>query len=299
MSGSKGLGARAYAKVNLGLEVLGRRDDGYHELRTILQTIDFYDELRFELADEGIVLTTSSPSLTTGPDNLIVKAARSLVDRASGAGARIHLDKRIPEGMGLGGGSADAAVTLLALDRMWDLRTPSAELHRLAAAIGMDVPFFLYGGTAVAVSAGAELYPLSMQPDWPLVLILPDFSISTAAAYSRLRLTKKRADRTLQHFAWSGPSVRDTVSELVNHLEEATGEHSSAIEEYKKRLLDLGALSSMMSGSGAAVFGVFEDQIVADQAASSLTRSGIRAMATKMINRKGYNEMWLADGGLS
>jgi 4-diphosphocytidyl-2-C-methyl-D-erythritol kinase len=275
---------RAYAKVNLGLEVLGRREDDYHELRTILQTVDFHDELRFEEEGSGIRLTTNDPSLETGEENLVVRAA-SLLAQAAGyrGGAFIHLEKRIPKGMGLGGGSSDAATTLLALDRLWKTGASSRDLHRLASAIGMDVPFFLYGGTALAVSRGDEVYPLEMPVDLPIVLILPDFSISTVEAYGNLRLTNREAGLTLQHFAWNLPEVRVGLSELVNDLESAAGDRFDSIQEYKRLLLDLGATSSMMSGSGSSVFGVFHDEASAGDAARSLGLRGIRAIATKTV----------------
>lgn len=290
--------ARAYAKINLGLEVLAKRDDGYHELRTILQTVDFCDELTLTRESEGISLTTNDLRLGTGPENLVHRAATTLAAGAAsrGLGASIRLDKNIPAGMGLGGGSADAAMTLLALDRLWDLRTPLPELHRLAATLGMDVPFFLYGGAAVAVGRGDELYPCAVDVDAPIVLILPEFSISTASAYSSLRLTKRRSGLTLQHFAWGGPCVRDKLGELVNHLEATTGSHTSKIQEYKDVLLDRGALAAMMSGSGSAVFGVFQDSPSAQSVADSLNRDGIRAVATRTLNREAYCEKRLSGG---
>lgn len=282
--------ARAYAKINLGLEILAKRDDGYHELRTILQTVDFCDELTFRRAEDGITLTTSDPNLGTGPGNLVHRAATMLAEAANtpGLAASIHLEKRIPAGMGLGGGSADAAMTLLALDRLWELRTPTAELHLLAASIGMDVPFFLYGGSAVAVGRGDEVYPCAIEMDRPIVLILPGFSISTASAYASLILTKRRSGLTLQHFAWGGPCVLERLGGLVNHLEGATGSRASEIQEYKQVLLERGALVALMSGSGSAVFGVFLDVGSARAVADSLNREGIRAVATRTLNREVY-----------
>jgi len=293
--------ARAFAKVNLGLEVLGKRDDGYHELRTILQTVELHDELSFCREKEGISLTTNDPKIGTGPENLVVRAASLLAESAtsSGLGVSIHLEKNVPPGMGLGGGSADAAVTLLALDVLWDLRTPTQNLHRLAASIGMDVPFFLYGGTALAVGRGDEVYPLAVavdEVDWPIVLILPDFSMSTASVYARLTLTKRRSDLTLQHFVWTSPCVRDKLGELVNHLERATGSHTSKIQEYKQVLLDRGALAAMMSGSGSAVFGVFRDEHSARSVANALTREGLEAVATSTLTRQAYRRKRLSGG---
>jgi 4-diphosphocytidyl-2-C-methyl-D-erythritol kinase len=279
----------AYAKVNLGLEVLGRREDGYHELRTILQTVDFRDELTFEAEDSGIRLTTNDPSLGTGRENLVVRAASVLAEAAGyRGGAFIHLEKQVPQGMGLGGGSSDAATTLVALDRLWNTRASPQDLHRLAASIGMDVPFFLYGGTALAVSRGDEVYPLEMPVDFPIVLILPDFSISTAEAYGNLRLTNREAGLKLLHFAWNLPEVRIGLRELVNDLENAAGDRVDSIQEYKRLLLDLGATSSMMSGSGASVFGIFHDEASAEDAARSLGLRGIRAIATKTVGGRAY-----------
>lgn len=299
MTDESRLRARAFAKINLGLEVLTKREDGFHEVRTILQTVDFHDELRFTRKEgEGISLTTNDPRIGTGPENLVHRAATRLAERseAHGLGVSIHLQKRIPAGMGLGGGSADAAVTLLALDRLWQLRTPLPALHELAASIGMDVPFFLHGGTAIAVGRGDEVYPLAIEIDWPIVMILPDFSISTTSAYASLILTKRRSGLTLQHFAWRNPCVRDRLGELVNHLEGATGSHISKIQGYKTLLLDRGALGAMMSGSGSAVFGVFRDGPSARSVAESLNRDGIRAVATRTLNREAYSRKWLSGG---
>lgn len=287
--------ARAYAKINLGLEVLGRRPDGYHELRTILQTVDLHDEIRFSPLEEGIQISTSDPSIPDDDTNLACVAARRLAECIERPpGVLIGLEKRIPAGMGLGGGSADAAVTLIALNRMWNAGIQPQALHEMAARIGMDVPFFLYGGTALAVGRGDEVYPLALDAELAIVLILPDFSISTAEAYGNLRLTKSKADLKLQHFAWGSPFVRDGLGELVNDLETATGSHSNSIQEYKRLLLELGASSSMMSGSGAAVYGIFRDDDAAQRASDSLNREGIRALASRTIAGKTYRDKMLS-----
>lgn len=281
--------ARAYAKVNLGLEVLRRREDGYHELRTILQTIDFHDRLSFESASNGIHLTVAGADLPDGPQNLVHRAATLLAEAARcREGAAIHLEKRIPAGSGLGGGSSDAAMTLLGLDRLWNLRASTEDLHGLACRLGMDVPFFLYGGTALAAGRGDEIYPLELGIDFPIVLILPDFAISTTAAYANLRLTNKDPSLTLQHFTWSTPSVFTKLGELVNDLEGAAGENSLLIEAHKRALLDQGALGSMMSGSGSAVYGIFHDEASARKAERFLTLHGSRALATRTLDVRNY-----------
>lgn len=288
--------ARAYAKVNLGLEVLFRREDGYHELRTILQTIDLHDRLTFEPRPNGIELAVSEELVPAGEENLVAKAARLLAARLSRpVGARIELDKRIPVGRGLGGGSADAAVTLLALNELWEGGLRQADLARLGAELGMDVPFFLHGGTALGIGRGEEVFPLAHQVDVPIVLILPDFAISTAAAYGELILTKRKSSLKLQNFASSSLSGENGLPELTNDLEAATKEHLSSIKEFKKSLTHLGAVVALMSGSGSAVFGIFDDGAAAESAARSLAERGTRAIATRTLTAKTYRERRLEE----
>ncbi len=301
--------ARAYAKVNLGLEVLFRREDGYHELRTILQTVDLYDRLSFESRSSGIELDLpdlpdlddlpdlpdlDGPSLPTGSENLVVRAAELLAERVDRTvGVRIELEKRIPAGRGLGGGSSDAAVTLLALNELWQAGLSYRDLSGLGAEIGMDVPFFLFGGTALGVGRGDEIFPLAHQVDVPIVLILPDFAISTVAAYRNLILTKRRSSLKLHSFASSSFGGGNGLLDLTNDLEAATREHLSSINGYKQILLELGAVASLMSGSGSAVFGVFDDEAVTRSAVQSLKGRGIRAIAARTLAGNTYRERLL------
>ena len=292
--------ARAYAKVNLGLEVLFRREDGYHELRTILQTVDLYDRLSFESRSSGIELDLpdlpdmDGPSLPTGSENLVVRAAELLAERVDcPVGVRIGLEKRIPVGRGLGGGSSDAAVTLLALNELWQAGLSYRDLSGLGAELGMDVPYFLFGGTALGVGRGDEIFPLAHQVDVPIVLILPDFAISTAAAYRNLILTKRKSSLKLHSFASSSFGGGNGLLDLTNDLEAATREHLSSINGYKQILLELGAVASLMSGSGSAVFGVFDDEAVTRSAVQSLKGRGIRAIATRTLAGNTYRERLL------
>ena len=283
--------ARAYAKVNLGLEVLAARQDGYHELRTIFQTVDFYDCLTFRPADKGIELIASDPGLPPPHDNLVVKAACVLArELGSSEGVQIELEKRIPQGRGLGGGSADAAMTLLALNELWRGGLSEAELSGLATGIGMDVAFFLCGGTALGIGRGDEVYPLECQMDVPIVLILPEFAIATTSAYRDLILTKRESGLKLRSFALSRLGGREELLGLVNDLESATKEYAPAIHGYKESLLELGAAGSMMSGSGSAVYGIFYDEALARSAARTLTARGLRAIQTRTLTRRTYRE---------
>ncbi|MFQ5789350.1 MAG: 4-(cytidine 5'-diphospho)-2-C-methyl-D-erythritol kinase [Acidobacteriota bacterium] len=286
--------ARAYAKVNLGLEVLFRRKDGYHELRTILQTVDLYDRLEFQVTAEGVELVTSDPKLPTGLDNLVVKATRMLArETGSSQGIHIVLEKHIPVGRGLGGGSADAAMTLLALNELWGAGLAPRDLHRLAAQVGVDVPFFLCGGTALGVGRGEEVYPLARQFKAPIVLILPEFAIDTAEAYQNLILTNRDSAPKLQYFALPCRAREEELLDLANDLETAAGEHSPSIHGYKQTLIELGATGALMSGSGSAVFGIFHDAAVALSAARSLASGGVPAIATRTITQEEYREKTL------
>lgn len=285
--------ASAFAKINLGLEVLRRREDGYHELRTVLVSIDFCDHLRFERRSAGIELTilagAAGGAVPAGDRNLVHRAA-SLLAETSGTreGVAIHLEKTIPAGAGLGGGSSDAAVTLLALDRLWGLGASFSDLHGVASRLGMDVPFFLHGGTALAVGRGDEVYPLPIEVEMPIVLILPDFSMSTAEAYGNLRLTNRESGLTLQPFAWGVPNMGVALRGLCNDLEGAAGVHSTSIQEYKRLLLESGAITAMMSGSGSSVFGIFHDEESAESCRRELSLRGIRAIAAKTLQGAEY-----------
>ncbi|HEV8584196.1 MAG TPA: 4-(cytidine 5'-diphospho)-2-C-methyl-D-erythritol kinase, partial [Methylomirabilota bacterium] len=182
---TRGLVLNAAGKVNLVLEVLGKRDDGYHELVTVMQAVDLSDRLTLEDAD-GLELRSSAPGVPTDGRNLAMRAATALRDASGvGGGARITLDKRIPVAAGLGGGSTDAAAVLLGLNRLWKLRWPLARLDEVAAGLGMDVPFFLRGGTALATGRGERVEPLRGR-SLGLVLVNPRFAVSTAETYARV-----------------------------------------------------------------------------------------------------------------
>ncbi len=288
---------RAFAKINLGLEALFRREDGYHELRTIFQTIDFHDRLHFEAAPSRLDLVSDDPALPQGQENLVIKAAEAL-RRSAGvtAGARIELEKRIPWGKGLGGGSADAAITLLALNRLWGLNLPSSELRTLATEVGADVAYFLLGGAALGLGRGEEVYPLARELDFPVLLILPDFSLETAAVYGSLELTKRQSSNKLHHFVSSVLDGRDDFRFVSNDLESAAMKVFPPIGIYKGSLIELGAAAASMSGSGSAVFGVFRDSAMAHSAARSLASRGVRAIVTRTISRKEYLERRLGVG---
>ena len=172
----------AFAKINLGLRVLGRRADGYHEIRTVFQTVTLHDTLTFEPAPGGLLeLACTDPTIPTDESNLILRAASLLRERYGvSRGARTRLEKSIPAGGGLGGGSSDAAAALLALNRLWNLGAGARELSELGARVGADVPFFLTGGTALGTGTGADVEPLEDAPKMPLVIVTPGVRVATA-----------------------------------------------------------------------------------------------------------------------
>lgn len=254
--------AEAFAKVNRSLVVLGKRADGYHELDTVFQAVGMADRLTFE-ASESLSLSVDDPSVPSGPENLVFRAARALADAAGlRARAAITLEKRIPAGGGLGGGSSDAAVTLFGLSALWGLELPPGRLEEIGAALGSDVPFFLHGGTARGLGRGERIVPLPDLPPAGVVLIMPPFPVATTDVF-----------RALGAPAWAGGVTdREAPPEDPdrNDLEAAAEALFPALRTVREALAGAGATRARLSGSGSTVFGLFPDLAAAAQAASRL-----------------------------
>jgi 4-diphosphocytidyl-2-C-methyl-D-erythritol kinase len=247
----------AAAKVNLTLEVLGRRNDGYHEIVTVMQAVDLSDRLVLEDA-EVLELRTAASDVPTDGTNLALKAAATLRERAgTSRGARITLEKKIPVAAGLGGGSTDAAATLIGLNRLWGLRWSTAQLGEVAVTLGMDVPFFLRGGAALGTGRGEQLEPLSSCA-LALVLVNPRVAASTAEIYSGV-LSSMYSDggraRTMAAALRSRQPTR-VAGTLGNTLERVATSRYQDVAQIEAALLAAGALGAAMSGSGLTVFGV-------------------------------------------
>jgi 4-diphosphocytidyl-2-C-methyl-D-erythritol kinase len=274
---------RASAKVNLVLEVLGKRPDGYHELSTVMQAVDLFDRLTVEAA-ATITLETSEPALPTDDRNLVVRAAR-LLQEAAGikAGARIVLDKRIPLAAGLGGGSSDAAATLLGLNRLWGLRWRRERLVELAVKLGMDVPFFLGRGRALGTSRGEVLSALPGVGGYALVLVNPGVGLSTQEVYGRVppgwRAESDGTKRMLD--ALKKRNAVRVAGALTNHLEHWVEPAMPVIGRMKAALLAAGALGAAMSGSGPTVFGLARSLDQARQIQRRVNRGGWSAWAVR------------------
>jgi 4-diphosphocytidyl-2-C-methyl-D-erythritol kinase len=290
---------RAYAKVNLGLEVLGLRDDGYHELRTLFQTIDLHDDVVLRPRPGGVRIRCDHPLVPKDATNLAARAAEAL--RAYGrvsAGVEIEIRKRIPVGGGLGGGSSDAAAVLLGLDRAWKLGLGPYGLHRLARRLGADVPYFLLGGTALGLSRGDEVYPLRQQVRAHIVVVDPAVHVSTAGVFARVdaSLTPRLNSNSIFHFVSRELEGPGSFPVLVNDLEEAALEEAPALREQAGRirvvLLREGARLAALSGSGASYFGLFEGARPAERARRALAGEGFRAFVARTLTLDQYRMAW-------
>jgi 4-diphosphocytidyl-2-C-methyl-D-erythritol kinase len=282
------LTVRAHAKVNLDLRVLGVRADGYHELRTVFQTIELHDTLVCSEKPGPFTLKCRTPGVPLDATNLVWKAAAALWTALGRAGeirdALVQIEKKIPVEAGLGGGSADAAAALVALGRLWG-GAPITLLREVGATIGADVPFFLSGGTALGLGRGEEIYPLVDLPPHYVVIVRPPFGVSTAEAYGWYdedRSEGVRENREFQQLPVPWPS---RAAQMINDLEPPVIRRHQEIAGLKVQLREAGASAAAMSGSGSAVFGLFRSRAVAERAVKPLSRNGAKALVTRTLSR--------------
>jgi 4-diphosphocytidyl-2-C-methyl-D-erythritol kinase len=288
----------SYAKVNLGLEVLGVRQDGFHELRTIFQTIELHDDIALRPRTSGVVVRCDHPDVPSDATNLAARAALELRRHAGlERGLEIRITKRIPVGGGLGGGSSNAAAVLLALDRVWGLGLGAAGLHPVARRLGADVPFFLLGGTALGLARGDEVYPLRHQLAAQVVIADPGRPVSTAAVFRRLdaRLTPRENSTTIFRFISRDLEER-ALPILSNELEQAALEEAPDLAEKVGRIRGVlvreGALLATLSGSGSSYFGVFDDARRARRAQAALASAGFRVFRGRTLSLDRYRRAW-------
>ena len=291
------------AKINLHLEILGRRRDGYHELRTLFQSIDLFDRLWAEVAPPGEFELEVNPAgaVDANEDNLVLRAAHTLAETTGvSAGAKLRLEKKIPVCGGLGGGSADAAAALVLLDRLWGCGLDGMGLHRLASGLGSDVPFFLHGGLALGIGRGDEVFPLPDQEPLAVVVTVPDTRVSSAEAYDRLgsRLTSTRPEGNLYAFA-AGLRGRLDWRVVTNELEDAVVTGWPEVGEGLRILRSCGSLHASLSGSGAASYAVFDDPMAARRAAAELPSEWFAHVGGTLQRRVARLEVEaVSDGGL-
>ena len=246
------------AKVNLRLEILKKRKDGYHELRTVLQKISLHDTLYFSLKEAiGISIVTDHPDLPIGKSNLVYRAAQSILERSNyRGGVHIKIKKRIPLGAGLGGGSSNAATTMKALNQLLGVDLSQKDLMEMGLRIGADVPFFFLEGAAIGLGIGERLKEIELPGLW-YILIYPNFQISTSWAYQHFVLTKRQFHINLQRLLRTSEGISHI---LRNDLEEVVSRQHPQITIMKKILIEAGALGALMTGSGPTVFGIFSEK---------------------------------------
>jgi 4-diphosphocytidyl-2-C-methyl-D-erythritol kinase len=286
----------SFAKLNLDLRVLHKRLDGFHELRTVFQTISLRDKLgiEFDFAKRTQIDVTSSIDIV---DNIVVRSAKLVLEELKAkAWVRFVIDKRIPLGAGLGGGSSNAAAVLRALPALAGRPLPFSTLVRLAKTLGSDVPFFLYGGTAIGLGRGTELYPLPDLGGHHALVVSTGIHVSTAQAYASLERALTSQDdspilREFQTIAWTLDGTRLKQLPLKNDFEEAVFKIHPELAAVARKLRKLGARPARMTGSGSAVFGVFSSAAEVRQAARSFPDA--RTFAVRFVNRRQYQKAWL------
>jgi 4-diphosphocytidyl-2-C-methyl-D-erythritol kinase len=285
---------RALAKINLDLRVLAKRPDGFHELRTIFQTISLADTIEIAFTP-GRKTSIEVEDKLGIPDNLAARAARLALDAMRVTGrVEMRIDKRIPMGAGLGGGSSDAAAVLLALPVLAGRAVELPELCAMAEQLGSDVPFFLLGGRAVGIGRGSELFPLPSEPPLAGLLVVPAVHVSTSEAYRRLspRLTSESQQNKIfsfqfQTWRWGGREP------ACNDFEAVVFKQHRSLARLKKRLIGAGASLAMMTGSGSGVFGLFDTREEVSRALDSLKRPDMPGpYRISLVSRQRYRSLW-------
>ncbi len=307
------ISGRAYAKVNLGLRVLDRRPDGFHELRTIYQTVGLYDriEIAFRPAEKTAVELRCNVAALESSENLVVKAALRLLERTATTGrVEISLTKRIPTGAGLGGGSSDAAAILAGLNRLLAAPSASRDLFEIAAGLGSDVPFFLLGGKALGVGRGEEVYPLPEGPRSWILLLAPGRGVATPEAYRALAEARCEAasaaergltpvrkgpilSMSITGLGAPGDSAAQSRAEVLeNDFESVIFRRLPELAELKEHLLQFGAREALMSGSGSTLFGLFENRRAALVARDRIGKFDGKAFVVSTVSRRRSRAGW-------
>ena len=283
---------KAYAKINLGLDVIRRRPDGYHDVKMIMQTVDLYDVLSIsKKEDETITISSQKEELPINEDNLIYKAVKLMKDTYGfSGGVHVELVKNIPIAAGMAGGSTDAAAAMRAVNKLFDLNRPLEELEKIAVKIGADVPYCIQGGTVLSEGIGEVLTTLPDSPQCILLIAKPDISVSTKYVYENLNLPelKKHPDIDAMKEAIKAGNLQGMIEQMDNVLASVTEEKYEIIDKIKQSMVKSGAVKAMMSGSGPTVFGIFETMVQAAGAFDAIKESGMarEIFISKFVNPK-------------
>jgi len=283
------------AKINLGLHISHKREDGYHELETLLQMVSLYDSIELETLPSGIELLCDKPGIPKDRTNLVVQAAHLLLETCSlenKQGVRIRLDKKIPSGAGLGGGSGNAAGVLVGLNALWNLKLSREKLTHLAAKLGADVPFFLTAPSALGKGRGDEVAPVQAVGKFDILLVYPGFPIATSWVYQNLnlKLTNPQNNISILKKFLSESQVGKLGECLYNDLEPIVIQRYPEIQAIKEDLFNLGAKGSLLSGSGSTVFAIFDNPNCAKSAYTNLNKGNWEVFLTETVTC--FSEFW-------
>lgn len=281
---------QAYGKINLGLDVLRKREDGYHEVKMIMQTVKLHDTLYFESVEEDvIILSTNVDGLPVNEDNLIYRACQMLkTEYKITDGIRIFLDKQLPVAAGMAGGSADAAAALIGMNRIFDIGVSKDKLMEYGVKLGADVPYCIMQGTALSEGIGEKLTVLSPMPECVLLLAKPPIDVSTKMVYENLHANElsRHPDIDGMIEALNHQDLQGITDRMENVLETVTVTRYPVISEIKNCMTDMGAMQSLMSGSGPTVFGIFTEKETAEKAAEEIRN---RKLANEIFVTQPYN----------
>lgn len=276
---SQSYSRKAYGKINLGLDVVRRREDGYHEVKMIMQMVDIADTVTMEPLTSGdIIITTNHGELPLDQNNLIYKAIdKYRIATGESMGAKVHLEKNIPVAAGMAGGSTDAAVTLILYNQMCGRNLTQEKLCEIGVKVGADVPYCIMGGTALSEGIGEILTSLSSPPDCYLVIAKPDINVSTKYVYENLHLEalEKHPDIDGMRLAIENQDLQGICDRMENVLESVTAQKYPVVSQIKQLLIKNGAKASLMSGSGPTVFAIFTDKEIATKACNAIADSGL------------------------
>jgi 4-diphosphocytidyl-2-C-methyl-D-erythritol kinase len=292
----------AFAKVNLCLHVLGKRPDGYHELRTIFQAVSLHDTLELSItpgtSSTEYFMTTNDPDLPRGSANLVWRALEAISGEIGFRGSiSVHLDKKIPVARGLGGGSSDAAAALIGMLRLTKSKVPLERMMEIAAGLGADVPFFLFGGRAVAVSRGDEIYPLPDLPKRTVLIVSPQgIGVSTKEAYEWVSAELTRLSKPHRMWGFCALCWSRQGAGVSNDFEGPVFSRHPRLREIRDGLLQGGAADAALAGSGSAVFGVFRNPAQARRTARAFPEDSVYVVETLSRQRYGRALGWRVTG---
>ncbi len=285
----------SFAKINWTLRILGKREDGFHELCTALQTVSLHDTIHFE-PWKTLRLTCDDRSIPGNDENIIIRAAQAMQTVFNVKdGASIHLEKSIPSPGGLGGGSSNAVVAMIGLARLWGIQAKYEDLYSIACMLGSDVPFFLHGGTAIGTARGEKIEPIEDIFEQNLVIVTPDVAVPTGEAFANIRapsLTNTTPNHILRVCRSEAKSLDPRQSTLTNDFEASVFSSFPEVKRVKVKLLELGAVNAAMSGSGASIFALFDKTETRQTAEKALDiESTWRKFAVSTVSRAEYREL--------